>query len=301
MSLEYRIQRIDNIIKSWGLNREHDLIASLPLDLKLYNDFKLKIKLYVSKALNFAYESDDDSFIKQINSSRNNRTNITPNGAVVPKREFQLEYNMILRDWSLIIKKMIEKEKKLLSIFRITPNIRIKYGQELEDNIGRPLSTSHPHSDAWVEGPWGMNCYFPILGDSENNNLVYYEPKKNQFDEKMMESSPSYEDMQWVMKHYQKIDFVPKKGKIYFSDYAMVHNTYRSKNCDTRISIDTTLYIGDHKPHPDREKEYRLGVPDFGITTLIDPGQYENKKFVEKKSVYSHYTSEVLKTVKLDK
>ena len=31
--------------------------------IKLYNDFKLKIKLYVSKALNFAYESDDDSFI----------------------------------------------------------------------------------------------------------------------------------------------------------------------------------------------------------------------------------------------
>ena len=68
MSLEYRIQRIDNIVKSWGLNREHDLIASLPLDLKLYNDFKLKIKLYVSKALNFAYESDDDSFPLSLSS-----------------------------------------------------------------------------------------------------------------------------------------------------------------------------------------------------------------------------------------
>ena len=68
MSLEYRIQRVDNIVKSWGLNREHDLIASLPLDLKIYNDFKIKIKLYVSRALNFAYESDDGSFLKQINA-----------------------------------------------------------------------------------------------------------------------------------------------------------------------------------------------------------------------------------------
>ena len=73
---------------------------------------------------------------------------------------------------------MIKKDKKLLSIFRITPNIRVKYGKELEDNIGRPLNTAVPHSDAWLEGPWGLNCYFPILGDCENNTLVYYQPKK---------------------------------------------------------------------------------------------------------------------------
>ena len=37
----------------------------------------------------------------------------------------------------------------------------------------------------------------------------------------MMSSSTSYENMNWVMKHYEKIDFVPKKGNIYFSDYAI--------------------------------------------------------------------------------
>ena len=80
----------------------------------------------------------------------------------------------------------------------------------------------------------------------------------------------------------------------------MVHNTFRSKNCDTRLSMDTTLYIGKHKPNPDRENEYRLGVPNFGITTLVDPGQYENEKFAEKKSVNSHFTSKVLKTINIE-
>ena len=65
MSLDYRIKRINNITKSWGLNRDHDLIASLPLNKELFNDFKVKIKLYVSKALNFPYESDDKEFIKK--------------------------------------------------------------------------------------------------------------------------------------------------------------------------------------------------------------------------------------------
>ena len=31
--------------------------------------------------------------IKSIDKGRRNRTNVTPNGAVVPKREFNLEYN----------------------------------------------------------------------------------------------------------------------------------------------------------------------------------------------------------------
>ena len=303
MSLDYRIKRIDTMVKSWGLERDHDLIASLPLDKKTNDEFLVKIRLYVSKALNFQYENNNELFMEKVNKARGNRKNVTPNGAVVPKREFQLEYNMVLRDWAKIIKNMVKRDEKLLSIFRFTPNVRIKYAKELEDNVGRALSTSYAHSDAWVEGPWGYNCYFPLLGDSNNNNLLFYEPIKEEFnEEKMMAPSPSYENMQWVLNHYKKIKFTPQKGRVYFSDYCMIHETHRSDNCDTRISIDTGLYIGKHKPHPDRMAEYsKSGIPDFGISTLIDPGQYEDDKPAEKKSVYSHYTSKVLKTIKLEK
>ena len=48
---------------------------------------------------------------------------------------------------------MSKNDRKLLKLFRITPNIRIKFGKELNDNKNRSLSTSRPHSDAWVEGP----------------------------------------------------------------------------------------------------------------------------------------------------
>ena len=86
--------------------------------------------------------------------ARKNRTNITPNGAVVPKREFHLEYNLVLRSWVALIKQITSNNTKLLKLFRVTPNIRIKFGKELIDNKRRGLSTSNPHSDAWVEGPW---------------------------------------------------------------------------------------------------------------------------------------------------
>ena len=108
-----------------------------------------------------------------------------------------------------------------------------------------------------------MNCFFPIIGDAKNNNLIYYEPKI--FRENFLSTAKTYGEMQWVLKYYNKVRFSPKIGRIYISDYALVHNTNRKKNSGTRISIDTTIFIGNHKPHKDRLKEYRNKIPNVGI------------------------------------
>ena len=126
-------------------------------------NFKHAIKNYICKAININYEDDDYTFLKKVDLSRKKLTNITPNGGVVPKREFHLEYNIVLREWSKIVKNFSKNNKKLLKKFTTTPNIRIKFGKELKKNKKRALSTSLPHSDSWVEGPWGMNCFFPII------------------------------------------------------------------------------------------------------------------------------------------
>ena len=90
----------------------------------------------------------------------------------------------------------------------------------------------------------------------------------------------------------------PKPGFVYISDYASIHNTQRKKNCGTRISIDTTFFVGNHEPHSDRKKEYKNKLPNIGINQFVDAGQYEKEKYAEKVSVYSHYTSKVLKLIK---
>jgi hypothetical protein len=296
MTLEYRKNRIHKIIKYWDFKREHDLMASFLLDKDFFLSFKSGVKNYISKALGFYYTDDDNIFLQRLEKNKDNRKNVTPNGAVVPKREFHLEYNIILRDWANIIRKVTNNNPEFLKRFRITPNIRIKYGDELKDNVNRPLNTSLPHSDAWVEGPWGMNCYVPLLGDTDNNTLLYYEPKE--FKEEFLKTAATYTEMQWVMKYYQPINFVPQKGRIYVSDYALIHNTQRKKGCGTRISIDTTIFIGEHEPHPDRLKEYRDQIPFIGQTEFVDAGQNENEEFAEKISTFSHYTSKAMKTIK---
>ena len=296
MTIEYRKNRIDKIAKFWNFKKEHDLMASYCLNDDIFSNFKRSVKLYISKALDFDFVEDDNDFLERLEKNKSNRKNVTPNGAIVPKREFHLEYNMILRDWSNIIRNITRPQSNFLRRFRITPNIRIKYGDELKDNIKRPLNTALPHSDAWVEGPWGMNCYVPLMGDTDSNTLLYYEPKE--FKDDFLKTAATYTEMQWVLDYYQPINFVPKKGNIYVSDYALIHNTFRKPNCKTRISIDTTIFIGEHEPHPDRLKEYRDDIPFVGENEFVDAGQYEKENFAEKVSTFSHYTSKVMKTIK---
>ena len=75
--------------------------------------------------------------------------------------------------------------------------------------------------------------------------------------------------------------------------------TERKKNCGTRVSIDTTLFVGNHEPHKDRKREYTSKIPEVGINHFVDAGQSQFNRPATKISTYSHYTSKVLRLLKL--
>ena len=125
MSLKKRYNRINHITKQWKLQKTHSLITRYKINSKFFNQFKFNIKLYISKALNIDFSINDKIFLKNIDKARNNRINITPNGAIVPKREYHLEYNLVLRSWCELVSQMSKNNPKLLKLFRITPKIRI--------------------------------------------------------------------------------------------------------------------------------------------------------------------------------
>ena len=293
-----RKKRFENLKEAWSLNQLNDLMLQYDPPQNLLSDFKFAVMLYISKAFDFEFTSDEVEFIKKLDDKRYLKDNITPNGAVVPKKEYQLEFNMVLRSWSKIVQNMISGNPNLLNKIRITPNVRIKFGVELEENHGRPLNTSIPHSDAWIDGPWGIICFTPLLGDVENNNLYHYKPKNlDQFNDDWLALSPAFDDMQWVLEYYEQSDEItPVKGKIHLVDYALIHETHRNDNCGTRISIDTTVYVGNYDIHRDRQSEYLDEMKIFGEDLFITTSRsvYENQ-IVDKKTSYSHYTAGTLK------
>ena len=85
-NLYYRLNRMSNLRKNWNLKEEHPLILKYKIPKDLFNKFRLSLKLYVSKALNVDFNEKDDFFLKAVEQKRTYRKNVTPNGAVVPKR-----------------------------------------------------------------------------------------------------------------------------------------------------------------------------------------------------------------------
>ena len=299
-SLKYRKARMSQMATNWQMEKVRDLFLRKQVPEHLYNDLRQSIGIYIARALQFEYSANETEFIKRLDASRNNRTNVTPNGGVVPKKEYALEYNAFIRSWCNLVRDLIKDSPDYLKKFRLTPNIRIKYSQELEDNIGRGLDTALPHSDAWVEGPWGMNCHMPIFGDSARNYLHFYKLKdESKFEDTFLETSAEYTNMQWTVDYYEDDDVIPEKGYINISDYALIHKTNRLPNAGSRVSIDTTIFAGDHDVHPDRKTEYLDYIPKIGEELFIACNVSELDPPHQKNTVFSHYTSGTLKHIKL--
>lgn len=299
---QYRLDRFNTIKNSWSLEKVHDLLLAYSPNEILLKDFKNSVMQYIAKAFYFDVTFDENHFMDCLESRMHIKDNITPNGAVVPKKEYQLEFNLVLRSWTKIIKEMIANDPSLLSKTRMTPNIRIKFGQDPIENVGRGLNTAYPHSDAWVESSFGINCYTPLIGDIENNNMDFYEPiDPDNFKDEFLANAKSYADMQWVLDHYQFNPSIrPQKGKIHFSDFALIHNTSRKPNSRVRVSIDTAIYVGEHSPHSDRIDEYMNDIQIIGEDLFIATSRSINEEsIVDKRSHFSHYTSGTLKILDL--
>lgn len=299
-SLTYRKQRMSDLSNAWGTTKLNDLFTEWKIPDDLYADFKRSVGLYISKALRFDYTEDEQIFMKMLDEKRDFRLNITPNGGVVPKKEYSIEYNLFIRSWCNVVREMTSGQPDYLRKFRLTPNIRIKFKEEIEENVGRGLDTALPHSDAWVEGPWGMNCHVPVFGDTQNNYLHFYKLKdENQFQDNFLETSAEYTDMQWVVDYYEDDKLVPKRGYVNVSDYALIHKTKRNPGAGTRVFIDTTIFAGDHDVHPDRRTEYMDVIPRVGEDLFISCQVSEKQQFLDKKTVFSHYTNGTLKHIQL--
>ena len=269
------------------------LFSRIRLKADRFLELKQATMLYISRALDFPFTTDENEFIQLVNLSRSNRKNITPNGGIVPKKEYILEYNLFISIWCKTASDLIQPAPALLRRFRLTPNIRIKFGTELGENVGRSLSTSLPHSDAWVEGPWGLNCHLPIAGDTRNNYLNFYKLKNtSNFRDDFLALNASYAEMQWVTEYYEEdADLIPEVGYLNLSDYALIHATRRNPGADTRISIDTTVFVGDHDVHPDRRSEYLDSIPVIGEDLFIGSNRSVFEEPMQKSTQYSHYTS----------
>ena len=73
----------------------------------------------------------------------------------------------------------------------------------------------------------------------------------------------------------------------------------RNQNCKTRISIDTTILVGDHEVHPDRLIEYVENIPSIGEDLFVKCNVSEDESIIDKPTQFSHYTTGKLTYINL--
>ena len=259
MSLQKRIKGFDKLASKFKNKRLDNLIVEYKIPDSLFKSLQTAAATYLSRCLpGEQFILDEQELMYKIDKHYRNMPNITPNGLVVPKRHVVLEYNSLVKAFASVIDSC--NINNLISSWHIPLNLRIKLGEIDTFNMTRHHPTEYPHSDSWAgESSESVTTHLPIFGDLEKNHLVFFSPPDD-FKEEWMGHLPSYKDGKEIADKYTRLDIKPKKGHLYFADFAGLHSSYRLPNAGPRVTIDTTFVLNRPEPilgteHPWRKNE----------------------------------------------
>ena len=227
MSLLTREKDFENLLKNKNAISASSLIASLKINKNLRQKFDQSVIKYLSKSCGQKYSlKTEKEIINYYDKKQFELDFITPNGAIVPKKETSKEFNQIVKYFVLIIKSFgLEKS---IESFHIPINIRIKFKKIPKEYYSRDRATETPHSDSWAgENSECVNMHIPIFGDYKSNKMEFYHPFE--FKESWLRPLKNFSQGEKYLKYYKKVKFTPLVGHINISDFSTLHRTTRKK------------------------------------------------------------------------
>lgn len=208
-------------------------------DIHYINELRTLTKIYVKKNLEisgFKINKIGNNFLKKYETKISKILTISKNGAIYPKDETQLIYNLIVDYVFKSIKSILPYIDKINF-----PTIRFK----TKTKSLNLFSTNKLHSDAWSSGSKSDAVIsLPILGDIKNNSVDFY--KSNKVKKTFFKEQKNYKSTRHLYDKVKKFYSLKEKKWIIF-DHSILHRTRASKNCNPRISIDMIVKIKKNK------------------------------------------------------
>lgn len=207
--------------------------------------YKSEIRTIKKKISNLIYKSIDTYHQKKFIRKKNflysylneisSLPNITPNGAIRPKKEIIKEYNIFHKSVVNLFKK-IGIYKNIDNAMNVV--LRIKKGAEKYTIKKRSYATSKIHSDSWSGMALDSVAMIMMIGDISNNTVDCYEPID--FKVNILKKMKKYDQGK---KYYKKIKHIAKveKDELVIFDQLCLHKSSISKNAGPRISIDVGI------------------------------------------------------------
>ena len=217
-------------------SRSWRLLVEQPLKEAQLVSIRYAVAAYLSECLGSPQPIlDEAELLAEVRARKDDAVNITPNGLVVPKRDFIMPFNAVQRAVASAFKSLGIDE--IVDAFHVPISLRIADGTVNQARDLRPYATNKMHSDVWAGEPLdAVVVHMPLFGDAENVGVEFCEMDREK-EMQLMRILSDYAEGTAEAGQETRYDVVMKLGHAYFADARLLHGTLR-RAPNLRISID---------------------------------------------------------------
>jgi hypothetical protein len=256
MSRQKRVDWFAKLSQTLGLSLDPklNLLAEAKIAEECFRDVRDATWRYIRACLgNPADNPSEETLLAWL--EKEDPSNKTPNGILLPKAEFQREFNDLHRAFASWIASL-GIDDLIYQVF-CPLTVRLVRGKVLPQVEARPFASNKLHTDIWAGDPADtVAMLLPIAGDIERTTIEFFHPP-NDFEEKYLKVFDGYEAAKELVGRCLPYPAAPRLGYAYFFDALILHRTVRRQG-GARISIDCRI----RRSMPDQDRQHFISLSD---------------------------------------
>lgn len=180
---------------------------------------------YLCACFELSPSLDEGALLEAFDANVHTVANRTPNGLMVPKKEFEREFNQVHAATSQWLASL--DLETLLHQLECPLDFRLVAGRESFSVENRPYASSKIHLDLWSGDPGDhVIIAVPVFGDLERTTVEYFEPP-SALDESYLRVLENYDDVQMLFEEARPYSVRPQLGYALIVDAIVPHRTVR--------------------------------------------------------------------------
>lgn len=204
-----------------------DLVIQMPIDTTYLTEIKQAAINCISVSFGLTDQLSEPSILNYIEDENclAKLANKTPNGLVLPKKEFNKEFNHLHKVAAAWLESL--KISHLYTHIFCPNNLRVVLGQESQEMARRNYSSSKIHVDLWSGDPAdSIQAFIPLFGDIEKTTVEFYQPPDS-LEESYLGVIKDYNEVKDIFKNSLAYPVRPQIGWATITDAIVPHKTLR--------------------------------------------------------------------------
>ena len=202
----------------------HDLIVELEIDRDMRNRLQQATMTYIGEGLGMTGNlGSPESFMNVVDARFTELYHRTPNGVVLPKREFEESFNALQGLFGSYVRSL--RIEHLLSDGFAPLTVRLARGTSDPSADKRPFASTKTHVDLWSGDPADtVTLFVPIMGDIEQSTVDFFHPPDD-LESTLLKPLSGYDEGMRLLGDLPRYDLRMKHGYAYVMDAVVPHRT----------------------------------------------------------------------------